>query len=81
MSRIMNITGKVSDMFSFDIYDTVNKIYIVPDYEGYVPYGCGVGGGDYIELLIDVDTGQICNWRNPLKDTMFCEQLDLELEV
>lgn len=34
----------------------------VLEYEGYVP-GVGIGGGDDIELLIDIKTGQILNWK------------------
>jgi hypothetical protein len=81
MSKIMNVQGKVSDMFSFSIYDSDTSLYIVPDYEGYVPQGSGVGRGDYIEFSVDIETGLICRWKNPLKNEAFCTQLDLELEV
>lgn len=37
-------------------------------YEGYVPkFFPGEHYGDYIELKIDIDTGQILNWRKPTK--------------
>ncbi|MNR56307.1 hypothetical protein D3C85_1768540 [compost metagenome] len=28
----------------------------------YVPYGFGIGGGDYLELAIDVETGKVVGW-------------------
>jgi hypothetical protein len=28
----------------------------------YVPYGFGIGGGDYLKLTIDVETGTIVGW-------------------
>ena len=36
--------------------------------DGYVPSGFGIGGGDYIELEIDFETGQILNWKKPSDD-------------
>ena len=35
--------------------------------DGYVPRDIGVGGGDYVELEIDMKTGQILNWK-PVSD-------------
>lgn len=29
---------------------------------GYVPFGIGVGGGDAVELKIDIETGTIIGW-------------------
>ena len=57
---IMTISGKVSDMFGL----TIESENI--DYDGYVPYDLGVGGGDYIKLDIDISTGQIQNWPKDL---------------
>ena len=51
---IMTISGKVSDMFSLSTENV--------DYDGYVPYDLGIGGGDYIRLRIEMDTGQIVDW-------------------
>lgn len=36
---------------------------IVARSDGYVPDIKGIGGGDYIEMDIDLDTGQILNWK------------------
>jgi len=35
--------------------------------DGYVPQNIGIGGGDYVELDIDMKTGQILNWE-PISD-------------
>jgi hypothetical protein len=34
---------------------------------GYVPRGLGIGGGDYVSLMIDTETGRILDWK-PLED-------------
>lgn len=34
------------------------------EYEGYVPSGLGFGGGDAFNISIDVETGQILNWKS-----------------
>lgn len=54
MSKIACIGGKVSDMFdaSTDEYN----------FYGYVPKNIGIGGGDYIDIAIDIETGKIIGW-------------------
>ena len=59
----MTISGKVSDLFGFTVNDDGD---IVIDYDGYVPYDIGVGGGDYVEFEVDIATGQILNWPTDL---------------
>ena len=63
--QIINIVGKVSDMFHADLTDG-------REYSGYVPKELGVGDqyGDYIELEIDLETGQIQNWKKPSDDDL-----------
>jgi hypothetical protein len=61
--RVLKISGKCSDCFSM----TMDGRY----YDGYVPGF--LGGGDYIELDIDLDTGKILNWK-PI------DEIDKELE-
>jgi hypothetical protein len=80
MSKIMYVYGKVSDMCCLSIYDSEDKNYILGDYEGYVPKGSCIGRGDDIQFAVNMETGQILNWKNPLKNNEFCEQLDLILE-
>lgn len=59
----INISVKCSDMFSADLYvDDKFK----GTYDGYVPkFFPGTHFGDYVELEIDAETGQILNWRKP----------------
>lgn len=57
---IMKINGKCSDMFGLRCEDI--------DYNGYVLHGLGIGGGDYIALEIDLETGQIQDWIPLTKD-------------
>ena len=76
MAKIMHINSKCSDCFSMSISDTKSGDYIVDDYDGYVPPGSGVGSGDYVELDIDVETGQILNWANPLTNGDFIEHME-----
>ena len=54
---ILHISGKVSDMFGMTTDD--GSI----DYDGYVPHGIEIGGGDYINISIDMDTGKIVGWK------------------
>ena len=59
--------AKCSDMFSARFHDD-NKLGPIPDgeYDGYVPtFFPGQNGGDYVELEIDIDTGNILNWKIP----------------
>lgn len=39
--------------------DGDNLLHIDGDY---VPFGFGIGGGDYLELSIDVATGKVIGW-------------------
>lgn len=56
----MAITAKCSDMCDISIFDDAVIIHKI---EGYVPKGLAIGGGDYIDLLINVETGKICGWN------------------
>ena len=58
MSKIISIVGKCSDMCSIEYSDEKTKLY----HNGYVPRNIGIGGGDYIRLKIDIETGQIIDW-------------------
>lgn len=62
--RYLNITAHCKDLCSFSLLSE-NKETIIEQDEGYVPYDLGVGGGDDVELLIDLDTGVIVNWKSP----------------
>ena len=75
MTKFYRISGKVNDMFDCWIYDENGKKIV--EYDGYVPSDSGVGSGDTIELEIDIETGQILNWKNPLKSKNFVEEVGL----
>ena len=55
MSKYLSITAKCSDRCGGS-YPGGTEI------EGYVPKGIGIGGGDYVELTIDIETGVIQDW-------------------
>lgn len=67
--RKLTISAKCSDMFSAILYED-NK-QVGNEYSDYVPNWFpnpqADHFGDYVELQIDIDTGQILNWRKPTK--------------
>lgn len=63
---IISFSAKCSDLFSGTLQIDQEKYEI----EGYVPHDIGIGGGDYIELKIDLRTGQILNWVPPSEDAL-----------
>lgn len=52
---IVYLQGKVSDMCSIEFEGT--------EHFGYVPRIEAIGGGDYINMKIDNDTGKIIGWE------------------
>lgn len=50
-TRIARAVGKTNDMFFIE--------YNAKTYEGYVPDGIGIGGGDYIRFEYCLDCGRI----------------------
>jgi hypothetical protein len=62
MKRTIRISAKCSDLFSACLsVDGKHK-----EYNGYVPdFFPEQHYGDYVELLIDIDSGQILNWKKP----------------
>ncbi len=61
---ILNINAKCSDLCEAILL--LNGV-VVKSHDGYVPSSLGIGGGDYVELSIDLATGQILNWTPPTK--------------
>jgi len=57
--KYIAVTAKCNDLCNINIFDDAVQIYNSDDY---VPEDLGIGGGDYIELLIEVKTGKICGW-------------------
>lgn len=72
-AKILSIYMKVSDSFSATLLDEKNELLAVQE-DGYVPEfmpqhslreGDDSHYGDYLILDIDVDSGQILNWKKP----------------
>jgi hypothetical protein len=62
--QVISINVKCSDMFSANLTDAQGNH--VGEYDGYVPeFMPGKHYGDYVQLDIDVATGQIVNWKKP----------------
>ena len=60
----LKICAKTADCFAADLVDHDGKTLI--DYDGYVPdFMPGQHYGDYIMIDIDMQTGQIINWKTP----------------
>ena len=67
--KTLKLHLKVSDRFTCGVYDQDNKE--LKDYDGYVPdFMPGQHYGDYVILDIDVDSGQITNWKTPSAQKM-----------
>lgn len=68
--KLLTINAKCSDMCFATLREVKmigTKIY---EHEGYAPNDLGIGGGDYIELTIDLETGQIQNWKPPTDEQL-----------
>lgn len=64
-AKTLKIHCKVSDMFTAYVYDRDGN-ELGGQEDGYVPeFMPGVHYGDYVILHIDLDTGQITNWKTP----------------
>lgn len=63
--RVLDMSAKCSDRFNCDLGTATH--------DGYVPLDMGIGGGDYIELSMCLDCGQV-QGKFPLPET------DLELK-
>ncbi len=64
--KTISITAKCSDMFAA----TWNN----KEYDGYVPKWFPSQQtrhfGDYVELIIDLETGRILNWKKPSQEDL-----------
>lgn len=64
--RTLSITVKCSDMFAATL---LNNDKPQGSFDGYVPKWFPNPRvqhfGDYVELIIDIDTGKIVNWQKP----------------
>lgn len=63
-NKILVISAKCSDLFCASLQD--GKGNELGEYNGYVPdFFPGEHYGDYVQLEIDIVTGQILNWNKP----------------
>lgn len=66
--KTISISAKCSDSFFAELSENDKT---KGEYEGYVPgFFPEVHYGDYIILKIDVETGQILNWRSPTEQEL-----------
>lgn len=63
--RTISVSAKCSDCCYVEYHNDENERSFSKD--GYVP-DLGFGSGDYIDFVVDADTGQILNWV-PVSDS------------
>jgi hypothetical protein len=61
--RILAVSAKCSDCCSV-VFPNGKSI------DGYVPRGICIGGGDYADFMIDIDTGKIVGWDDRVKEAV-----------
>lgn len=61
----ISITAHCSDCFAMQLHNDDGS---QKEYKGYVPKF--LGGGDDVQLRIDVATGQILNWKPPTEEEL-----------
>ncbi len=62
--RVLKVCAKTVDRFCSQLF--IDGKQVGGDYDGYVPkFFPEEHYGDYLELDIDIDTGQILNWKRP----------------
>ena len=66
--KIVSVNGKTSDNCYVELKDVYGKT--IASHDGYVPSFLPGGGGDYLELEIDINTGKILNWKVPTADNL-----------
>lgn len=68
--RILEVSAKCSDMCCLS-YADLNS-------DGYVPHDIGIGGGDYIDLSLCMDCGQVQGAVFPVADEAVREAVGQE---
>ena len=59
----LKLSAKCSDCCATTLVDDNGKI--LKETDGYVPAIMPYGGGDYVDIEIDLATGKILNWEVP----------------
>ena len=70
---ILSISAKCSDLCNSSYKDKNGNVTKGGDYS-YVPMGINLGGGDYVDLDIDTETGKILNWK-PITDKQIIDAI------
>lgn len=73
MNKTISFSGKCSDCFQIRYPNGKEHL-------GYVPFEIGIGGGDYIELEIDVETGKVVGWEERFANKILSLQSDEETD-
>jgi len=73
--RIIEINAKCNDCCMIGFSDTDDDTALTKTKHGYVPRNLGIGGGDYIKIKIDADSGEIIGWDFPDNETI-SEEMD-----
>ena len=60
--EILVICAKCSDMCSTQLRGKDGNV--IAENDNYVPNNLNIGGGDYVELEINIKSGQILNWKS-----------------
>lgn len=69
-AKELRLYCEIRDMFTASLHDQ-DGVEIYDQDDGYVPdFMPGDHYGDYIILNIDIETGQITNWKKPLVDDL-----------
>lgn len=66
--KFMRVRGKCDDRSQ--VIATNSDGGILFNIDGYMPSGLGFGRSDYIEFVIDIETGQIMNWKKPSEQAL-----------
>jgi hypothetical protein len=66
--RILTISGHCQDRFTARFTDGIHSEKRFGPH--YVARGLGIGGGDSIDLKIDIDTGKIIGWVTPTEEQL-----------
>lgn len=68
-AKTLKLHCKIRDCFTAGLYSSDGKE--IKDYDGYVPdFMPGNHYGDYLILDIDIETGQITNWKQPTAEQL-----------
>ncbi|MNI67733.1 hypothetical protein D3C73_1233800 [compost metagenome] len=78
-AKTIVLMAKTRDACNVQVLDNDgDRIYHIDG--DYVPYGFGIGGGDYLELTIDIETGKVVGWNPETFKKAFEERLQKDID-